>query len=256
MLFLLFINLVTCNFITAYFGVFDDSYNLAMKDNIPWKMFDRLIIGFANLDNNSHIINENPNDHQRILNVSYLYKKARPDGELFISMYDDRYDRFLYAANNTDIFSKSVAQYLDKYKMNGMDLDWETVLINVYSNELVKLLKSCYGKLKITHAIWPDVHDPKTVGLLANIVDEINIMSYEMGIPALEKLINSYNKSGFPYEKMVLGMETESQKENKNTIVGKLELVQKYKLAGMFVWRLDNDPGFKTVKMLYENLKT
>lgn len=265
MLFLLFLfNLISSHkpLISAYFGVFDDAYNSTMKisEVIPWKMFDRLIISFTNLDQYGNLTNENLNDIPRIKYVISLYKKFRPDGELFVSLYDDRHERFLYAANHSIIFSESVSRYLKRYNLNGLDLDWETYSINSYSHDLVALLKSCYGKRKITHAIWPYVHDPKTVGLLANVVDQINIMSYGFSVSTIEYLIKQYNESGFPYHKMVLGMETESQSETKEIIIGKIELIKKYNLAGIFIWRLDNDdivsgrPTFKTTKMLYESL--
>lgn len=258
---LLLLNLVTSFKVNAYFAVFDEAYNSTMKVSslIPWKMFDRLIISFANLDEYGNLTNLNLDDIPRIKNVVSLYKKARPNGELFVSLYDEGSEKMLYASQHSEIFSESVRKYLRKFKLNGLDLDWETIGINSYFNELTNLSKAVRGKL--THAIWPGVHDNNTVGRLANIVDQINIMSYEMSIPALENLIKQYNSSGFPYQKMILGMETESQKENKNTILGKLELVKKYNLAGIYVWRLDNDdivsgvPSFKTTKMLYDALR-
>lgn len=247
--------------ISAYFAIFDEHYNETMNvsNNIPWKMFDRIIVSCTNINTNGQLANDKITDYPKMQKIISLYKKERLNSEIFVSMYDEREDRVLYAANNPDIFSESVDQYLKKYKLDGLDLDWETIGINTYSSHLVNLSKSCFGKNKhkhkITHAIWPDVHYPKTIGLLKNITDQINIMSYGLSIPSIEFLINSYNESGFPYEKMVLGMETESQQENKNTIIGKLELVRKYNLFGIFIWRLDNDPDFKTTKMLMDVMR-
>jgi GH18 family chitinase len=252
MLFFLFLNFVTSFQINTYFGVFDESYNLTMKNSelIPWFKFNRLMVSFANMDQYGNITNENPDDEVRIKKVISLYRKSNPQGEVFVSLYDERYERSLYAANNSDNYFRSVVKYIKKYKLDGLDLDWETVLINRYSNELVTLLKVCHDQIKISHAIWPYVHDPKTVGLLANVVDQINIMSYSLSVSIVEYLINSYNQSGFPYEKMVLGIESETQDETQETINGKIGLVSKYNLAGIFLWRLDNDPEFKTVKMI------
>ena len=251
MLFFLFLNLVLSFKTTAYFGVFDESYNITMKNpnDIPWNKFDRLIVSFANIDEHGNITNERSEDEPRMKKVISLYRKANPKGEVFASIYDERYERFLYAANHSDNYYKSAIKYIKKYQLDGLDLDWETYLINTYSDQLVTLLKVCHGKFKITHAVWPSVHDPKTVGLLANVVDQINIMSYGFSISMVEYLINSYNQSGFPYSKMVLGMESETKDETQEIINGKIELVKKYNLAGIFLWRLDNDPEFKTVKM-------
>ena len=258
--------------VSAYFGIFDDAYNSTMNvsKTIPWKMFDRIIIAFANIDKYANLTNERSTDHAKIQHIISLYKKSRPNGEIFVSVYDDRPERFLYAANHSKIFSKSVLKYLRKYNINGLDLDWETYRINSYSKQLVTLIKSCNHvfdrQYKISHTIWPYVHDASTVGLLANIVNDINIMSYGLGTDIIENLINQYNQSGFPYEKMILGIETETQSETKDTIADKIALIHKYNLKGIFVWRLDNDgipvdnntnvgpPTFATTKMLYDEL--
>ena len=234
---------------------------------IPWKMFDRIIMSFAILGENGNLTNERATDHAKILHIISSYKKARPDGQILISNYGEYDDNYVNASKNSQNFAEIVLLYLKKYEIDGFDLDWESVRINDLSNELINLLKTCKyifkNKYKLSHAIWPGVHSPKTVGMLANLVDEINIMSYEMSISSLEFLINQYNQSGFPYEKMVLGMETETRNENNETICGKIDLVNKYNLRGIFVWRLDNDdipiksgiqvgpPSFRTVKMLY-----
>lgn len=258
---------------SSYFAFFDDSYDATMNvsKSIPWKMFDKILVSFSMITEYGNMTNAHIGDHDKILRIISLYKKARPNGEVFVSLYGDSVDEyFANAANHPTIFSESVLAYLKKYNMNGIDIDWESVSINRYSNVLVTLIKSCNkvfnGKYLISHAIWPNVHDSSTVGLLADIVDEINIMSYSLGISNIEYLINQYNASGFPYNKMVLGIETETGYETKSTISGKVALIKKYNLKGIFVWRLDNDdiqqfnntnvrlPTFKTTKILYDVL--
>ena|SRR5436853_1847069 len=259
--------------IIAYFAFFDDAYNSTMNvsNKIPWAIFDRIIISFAILDGRGNLTNEHPSDNAKIRHIQALYKKSRPDGQIYISNYGDDTYRYLYAANHSDVFSASVLRYLKRYNMNGFDLDWETGMINRYSSELVTLITSCdqvfNTKYKITHAIWPYVHDPGTVGLLADIVDEINIMTYQYDMNSIEALIKQYNGKGFPYEKMVLGIETESERETKGTIADKIRLINKYNMSGLFLWRLDNDgivrddndtivgpPTFRTTWMLYDVL--
>lgn len=258
---------------SAYFAFFDGAYDITMNvsKSIPWKMFDRIIVSFTTITEQANMTNNHMSDHLKILHIISLYKKARPDGEIFVSLYGDSIDdRFVNAANHSDVFSRSVLEYLQKYNMTGLDIDWESRSINRYVNELITLIKSCNKvfkkKYKISHAIWPYVHAAETVGLLANQVDEINIMSYSLSTEFVELLINQYNASGFPYEKMVLGVETELGTETKNIIIGKVALMEKYNLRGIFLWRLDNDdiqlvdnsgkkiPTFKTTKMLYDAL--
>jgi Glycosyl hydrolases family 18 len=257
----------------AYFAFFDESYNTTMNvsKSIPWKMFDRIMVSFTMITEQGNMTNGHPSDHEKILHIMSLYKKARPNGEVFVSIYGDAVDDRFVNASKSDIFAESVMKYLMRYGMDGLDIDWETIGINFYAKDLVNLIKSCKrvfkNKYKISHAIWPDVHYPETVGMLRGLVNEINIMSYGMGIPKVEYLINRYNESGFPYEDIIVGMETESTNENYNTIIGKLELIKKYNLKGLYLYRLDNDdipidldgkqigpPTFKTTKMLWDAL--
>ena len=261
--------------VASYFGIFDDAYDDTMTINttIPWNMFDRIYIPFVTIDKYGNLTNIHNIDHHKIKTVITMYRKVRPDGQVFVTtVYGwDMDDRYVYAANHPLKFSLSALKYFEKYNIDGVDLDWETFEINYYSKELVTLIKTCktvFGnKYKITHTIWPYTHSPETVGLLANIVDEVNIMSYSIDIMNLEFLINQYHKCGFPYQKMILGIETESGTETKDIINGKINLVNKYNLSGVYVWRLDNDDRpiinntasgpstFKTTKILYNILQ-
>ncbi|HSW76970.1 MAG TPA: glycosyl hydrolase family 18 protein [Candidatus Saccharimonadales bacterium] len=250
MLLLLLFYYVSSFKIHAYFGIFDQGYNNTINTTIPWSMFDRIIISFSNLDENGRMFNERVTDDERLHRVASYYKQHKPDGEVHISLYDEREERFLTAAKNTRLFNTSVFKYLNRYRLNGLDLDWETVAINDYNKTLLTLITSCYQKINITHAIWPYVHNPATVGLIKNVVNQIHIMSYQMPIHSIENLINDYHHYGFPYQKMVLGIETESGEETNETISDKIKLIKKYQLYGLFVWRLDNDAHFKTVNMI------
>lgn len=242
-------------YITAsYFGIFDDSYDHTMIANksIPWTMFDRIYIAFTFIDEYGNLTNSQKIDDIKIHNVVKLYKKSNPNGEIFIStgyggVMDDRYE---YASNHSIYFANSVLKYLIKYNLDGIDLDWETLFINIRIYNLITLIKACKhvfnNKYKITHTVWPMVHSPYTVGLLSPIVDQINIMSYNINLQFLEPMLNTYNNNFFPYHKMILGIETESGEESKDTIQGKVNLIKKYNLGGIFIWRLDND-GNKVV---------
>jgi hypothetical protein len=249
--------------ITAYFGIFDDAYNITIShpQYIPWKLFDKIIVSFTILKDGI-MVNERDTDDTNIRHIFSLYKQAKPNGSISISLYGEHDGPFVNASDHPIIFANSVLNYLKKYNLNGFDLDWETFAINAYPNELVRLLGSCHKVFRnsylLSHAIWPGVHYPNTIGLIANITHEINIMTYGLGANYIEALINQYNESGYPYEKMVLGIETERGTETKDTIRDKLDLVNKYGLKGLFIWRLDNDgiyenePRFSTTQMLYE----
>ena len=189
---------------------------MKVNQTIPWKLFDRIYIALVIIDENGNLTNSDPTDHYKILEVVSMYKKARPDGQVFVMSTFGGFmdDRYLYAADHPIVFAQSALRYFNKYDIDGLDIDWETIKINDYAPKLVTLIATCkklFGsKYKITHTIWPNVHEAKTVGLLANIVDEVNIMSYatNVGIEQIEILIDQYHGAGFPYNKMILGIET------------------------------------------------
>ena len=183
----------------------------------------------------------------KIKNITLLYKKANPLGEIFISSnYDGDMDsRYLAAANHPEEFSSSVLKYLEKYQLDGYDMDWETNFINTYANQLVLLLKSCKSrfqtKYKLTHTVWPCIHNETTVGKLSGIVDGINIMCYGSWGSNLVRIIERFYNNSFPYEKILIGVESELGIDNYYTLDEKIKLIHKYKLGGVYSWRLDND---------------
>jgi GH18 family chitinase len=153
--------------------------------------------------------------------------------------------RYLLAAKYPNKFAHSVLTYLEKYNLDGYDIDWETGHINEYVDELVNILKACknlFGnKYKLTHTVWPGIHSDVTVGKVIPYLDYINIMSYGNFGLALEPLITNYNKVGVPYAKIILGVTSELDFDNNKTIAAKIDVIKKYDLGGIFLWRIDTD---------------
>lgn len=246
--------------ISAYFGIFDSNYQNTIENTnitIPWHTFNRIYIAFATLDKNGNVTNY-PYFDEKIIKIVTTYRKIRPDGEVLFSLdygtlMDDYY---VIAAKHPKIFAISVLNYVKKYNLTGVDIDWETAYINDLSNYLVSLISACKvsfnGKYKVTHTIMPNVHSPKTVGKLSDIVDEINIMSYFLTACEIEETINQYNKYGFPYNKIILGISSENDFDSADVIKDKFNLIHKYGLVGVFLWRLDNDlnPIFKITNII------
>jgi len=198
--------------------------------------------------------NDYPYYDTRIRHITSLYKKARPDGEVFVSllgyggMVDDL---FIKAAKRPDMFAESVARYLKKFNLDGVDIDWESPQINQYAPELITLLKAISKISKVTHAVVPGLALPEIIGKLRDLVDSINIMSYQTSTDSIEYVMNEYNASGLPYHKMAIGIDTESRFETMDTVRSKLELAHKYN-ATVFEYRFDNDipPFFNTTTMI------
>jgi GH18 family chitinase len=279
--------------IAAYFFLFDGAYNEAMsvQDSIPWTKINRLYIAFATVDDGV-LTNKSTSDspieetEQKIRNVVSLCRRGNPDAEIFISSdFGDQSvdDQYLEAARNPQQFADSVAEYLIYYDLDGYDMDWETRRINDYAPELQTLLSTCCATLKqagtnprsrpykLSHTIWPGVHSPETVASLKDSVDNINLMTYGPGQAYdLKAYAESYYQAGFPYEKMIGGVESElgypenGGHDTQDSIQEKCAFVKENNLGGMFSWRLDNDmrtadgltesgpPTFQVASWLYE----
>lgn len=233
----------------AYVGIFDDNYEKMMEiyREIPWETFDRIYIAFSTLDQYGNMTDLTSNSKYQIKNITRLYRNANPNGEIFISSnYDGNMDgRYVVASEHPHQFATSVLKYLEQYQLDGYDMDWETGSINYYADKLILLLKSCKNifnnKYKLTHTIFPSVHNETTVGAISNIVDGINIMCYAGWGNDLVNLIEAYHRNFFPYDKMFLGVESESGVDTYYTLKEKIGIICKYQLGGIYSWRLDND---------------
>lgn len=278
--------------IAAYFYLFDDAYDAAMsvQEEIPWNKINRLYIAFATVDDGvlTDIATDDSSGdeaEQKIRAVVELCRNGNPDAEIFISSnYGDSMDEeYLEAAEDPQRFADSVVDYLDKYGLDGYDMDWETYQINDCSDDLQALLYACNAALeqagpnphgdpyKLSHTLWPGVHSPETVASLSDIVDDVNLMTYGPG-PSydLESYAQSYHDAGFPYEKMIAGVESEfgyadnGGVDTEDSIREKCAFVKENNLSGIFSWRLDNDmrtddgqsgggqPTFQVANWIYE----
>ncbi len=274
--------------IAAYFLIFDEGYDetMSVPDDIPWNKINRLYIAFATV--NDGVLTDATADgtsavqaEEKIRNIVNLCHNGNPDAEIFISSnFGDQSidDQYLEAAKDPQKFADSVLDYLQKYDLDGYDMDWETHQINDYADELQTLLSTCnttlkqagpnpHGKpYKVSHTIWPGVHSPETIASLKDCVDNINLMTYgaESG-DDLQSYAESYYEAGFPYEKMIGGVESEIDypenggPDTQDSIQKKCDFAKENNLAGMFSWRLDNDmrtagspPTFQVADWLYE----
>lgn len=236
--------------ISGYLGIFDEGYNSIINNNdIPWHIFDRINIAFSTIDQYGNLTDLSPDSEEKIQNITRLYRKYQPDGKILVSSnYDGVMDsRYLLAAKSARNFAQSVVNYLKRYNLDGYDMDWETYYINddtIYKESYITLLSACnelFGeKYLLTTAIMPGVPSLDLIGNLSQIVDYINIMTYYNNRFEIISIINEYNSTGLPYNKMILGINTEALQIS-NSISDKIEIVRKYGLHGIFNWRIDNN---------------
>ena len=260
--------------IAAYFYLFDDSYDAAMsvQDTIPWKKINRLYIAFATVQDgvltdlpagsSSEDIAKREETEQKIRNVVALCRQGNPDAEIFITSNfgGDMDDQYLLAAQDPKKFADSVVDYLRTYDLDGYDMDWESRRIDDYAPQLTTLLSACHVAFgaagnnphdhtyTLTHTVWPGLESPETVAGLAASVDDLNLMTYGPGQGYdLASYADAYHQAGFPYEKMIGGVESEfGYEENggpdtQTSVAAKCDYVKENHLAGLFEWRMDND---------------
>ena len=260
--------------IAAYFYLFDPAYDAAMsvQDQIPWKKVTRVYIGFATVqdgvltdipaggsaeDSAQREVNE-----AKIRNVIALCRQGNPDAEIFITSNfgEGMDDQYLQAAQDPRKFADSVVAYMKEYGLDGYDMDWESRQIDDYAPQLTSLLSTCHATFAaagnnphgrpfgLTHTVWPGVESAQTVAGLKDSVDQINIMSYGPGDTYdLASYADAYYQAGFPYGKIIGGVESESGypesggPDTQASVDAKCAYVKANDLAGLFEWRMDND---------------
>jgi GH18 family chitinase len=252
----------------------DNTYPLVISapDRIPWKKINRIYIGFATVRDG--VLTDLPTGTSdedttrrnelktRIRNVVALSRQNNPDAEIFITSNfgDDLDNEYLTASQDPQKFAGSVVDYLKQYDLDGYDMDWESRQIDDNAPQLKTLLAACHTTFildgssphgrpyLLTHTVWPGVESAETVAGLADSVDQVNIMSYGPGDTYdLASFADSYHAAGFPYEKMIGGVESETGypeaggHDTQESVAAKCSYVKANNLAGLFEWRMDND---------------
>ena len=267
------------NIIAAYFYLYpdpnDDTYPLVMsaKDTIPWNKVNRIYIGFATLHDgiltdlpagtSEENISQRAETQERIRNIVTLIRQNNPGAEIFITSnfgQEEMDPQYLLAAEDPQKFADSVVDYLKRYDIDGYDMDWESRKIDDYAPQLTSLLSACHDRFAtegntprgrpyiLTHTVWPGVESPETVAGLVDSVDQLNLMTYGPGDTYdLASYATSYHDAGFPYGKMIGGVESESGyresggHDTQESVAAKCAYVKENHLAGLFEWRMDND---------------
>ncbi len=284
--------------IAAYWYLYpdpnDDTYSLVMsaQDQIPWKKINRLYIGFATVKDG--VLTDLPVETSaddaaqraemqgRIREVVSLCRQNNPDAEIFITSNfgGDLDNEYLVAAQDPQKFADSVLAYLKAYDLDGYDMDWESGQIDDYAPQLTSLLSTCHATFAaagnspqgrpylLTHTVWPGVESAQTVAGLKDSVDQINITSYGTGDKYdLVSYADAYATAGFPYGKMIGGVESESGysdnvgPDTQASVAAKCAYVKEHNLAGLFEWRMDNDmrpdtspPTYQVTGWMYDCL--
>lgn len=214
----------------------------AMLHDYDVKKLTHLIYGFSHVDNGNMVLTK-PKDAPTMLAFQKI-KKQNPGLKTMIALGGWGGCQFCSQTFNdkelTKKFANSVKKFLDEYKLDGIDLDWEYPVIpghpghqnipedkDAFTN-LVKELRNSLGKQKlITFAAggfqkfldssiaWHDVEP---------YLDFVNMMSYDLvhgystmtghhtnlystkpGEESAKNMVDFFKKIKFPLNKVILG---------------------------------------------------
>jgi hypothetical protein len=272
----------------------DDTYPLVMaeQDRIPWTKINRLYVGFATVKEGELTdlpAGDTPEDlarrtemQRRLREVVSLCRQNNPGCEIFITSNfgPDLDTEYAAAAEDPQRFANSVVTFLKAYNLDGYDMDWESRSIDDYAPQLTSLLAACHDRFAaeglsprgrpylLTHTVWPGVESPETVAGLRDSVDQLNLMTYGPGETYnLASYADAYAQAGFPYGKMIGGVESENGygesggHDTQESVAAKCAYVKANNLAGLFAWRIDNDmrpdgqaPGYEVTGWVHDCL--
>ena len=242
--------------IAQYFGIWAEqgqTWEQKFRSDTPFDKLTRLYISFGKIikkeDGHFSINFDGSTDHVHAL-IDRI-RAVNPHAEIFLTVGGNGNDDSFGGAANDDLFAMNVRDFLLSYGMNGFDIDWEEGLNKQALNKLTQNLYQVLHAVgdQLTLDVWPyaGMYDMST---LRNSVDQINVMSYGTGL-SLANIVPIFIQAGFPAEKIIGGIETESGYNQfggvtdslgpDGTIVAKAKYVLSHGMAGMMEWRLDND---------------
>ena len=285
--------------IATYFGIWtetrdngpDQQWSQKLNDTTPLDKVNRVYIAFAN----PHLKSDDQSDYDlqwylpdkngnqqtqladfRVNDLVTRIKNAHPNDTPGIFVVIGEGVTGGQGASLKDVaadsdFPKAVIQFLKKYDLNGVDIDWESDIKDNLTNLLKNLQKirqsGYYLTLDVIHNA-STAYDPS----ITEYVDQINIMSYGTTLNHLDEYISEFeNKPGFDPSQIIGGVETESDYQDHDarvdtlgangTIQEKTKEAINMNIAGMMSWRLGNDyapstdkntPTYKGAVCLYQ----
>ena len=223
-----------------YIGVFNQTgWSTRFREEMPLHLLTRLYLAFALIDKDGLYWE----DEAKVLQVLQQLRRVNPKAEVFASVQDDL--GLLRGAFDPG-FPKKVLLFLQKYQLDGLDLDWEENLEERALSHLVEHLSRLLrlAKMKLTLAAWPFWMRAYNASVLRVHLDQINLMSYGAGLN-LSEVVDDFVSHGFPPELLIGGVSTEWSDSlgDDGSIAEKVRTARERNLTGMMAWRLDNDYG-------------
>jgi glycosyl hydrolase family 18 (putative chitinase) len=227
----------------------------------PFKYVDRLEIAFADIDASdpdAACLRYAGGNHDRALRTIDEAKNQNPGIQIIAQMgwasgLAPLVEDETKAAARLDHFAKSIAAFLDDYKLKGIDFDWESVPDGMgKKTDGVSLSTYLFRQTRIhigddrLMTITPDGFDPRDQWL---DIDAVNALFDAVICQSYERVsyIDSYVDAGIKTSILFCGICSEYDPKDPvffppNADIAKYtEKVKQYGLPGLYCWRLDND---------------
>jgi GH18 family chitinase len=243
--------------VAQYYGIWTEpgqAWEQKFRADTPFTKLNRLYLAFGKIIKGSdgHYTIDFDGDAAHVKQIMARMKSVNPTAEIFLSVLGDLNGEVYRGAANDPLFAENLAAFLSGHGLNGFDIDWEEGINRADLNRLVTNLSAVLHArgMKLTLAVWQMVVTGYDMPLLREKLDQINIMSYGTGL-SLQTCAEQYVSAGFPANKIIGGIETETGYHNfsgvtdtldqAGTIAEKTQYAISHGLAGMMEWRLDND---------------
>ena len=252
---------------------------LGSTDNLPWKEIDILYISFARVTPDLNVLLQTTDDSDATVELTRLNellasrKKLNPETKIILSLggwcnSGHPTNTFNYFITNGKVdtskattFANNLKAYLDKYTMQGVDIDWETLPTTEQEMDLIKIVRNTLGKdYIITIAGWGSATTTGLDSSAYTYLDYVNLMSYNATLSDMESYVSGYvNKTyNFTYDQMIGGVHTYvgdgAQKDTPDTVEQKAAFVKQKGMPGLMEYEILQDDGWVLTDAMYNDL--
>jgi Glycosyl hydrolases family 18 len=236
-------------------GCWENMWKTIQNGKQPFKYIDRLEIAFADINatdpDKAFLSYTGPNSDKAVKTIDEA-KRQNPGIQIIAQMgwasgllplvADPK-----KAESRLDTFAKSIGSFVDDYRLQGIDFDWELVPAEMTMENATHLFtqtRQSLGPGKIM-TITPDRPDPKgqslDVAKVNELFDAVIAQSYER-VEYIDSFIAAKIKSSI----LFCGISSEYAPDNPfwppgGDISKYIDAVKKYSLPGLYCWRIDND---------------